>query len=193
MKRLEIDGGNARAELYELLSRAKIRYALAVDATTHPEHGNDSGTTAGLEIFQATYNAVSFFKWEGHLPSFDELPSDPAEEMVLPFPIFISLEHFLKSAGSVSLASWKELRTGNREIDAAIISWPNTILRGTPEKLKFLFEIFSAYAGQPVEKPILSQQRVRAAQLLVIGQYLLNRELIKIGQPPHGKIITLQQ
>lgn len=183
-QRLEIDGGSARAELYGLLSETRILYALAINATVrHETDLTNLGTIAGHEIFRATYDAISSYKWGDGLPTFDDLSEEKeVTAAVLPYPILISLAYFLDSAQTVCLKSWK-FRTGNPDIDRAIVAWPNAILWGTPAKMRFFYDLFASYEGFPTEKPLLSNGRTRAVQLLMVGRYLLERELKKIGRP----------
>ncbi|OGD71394.1 hypothetical protein A3A84_03010 [Candidatus Collierbacteria bacterium RIFCSPLOWO2_01_FULL_50_23] len=184
MKQFEINGGNARAELYGLLSKTRILYSLAINATTRRGSDlTDLGAIAGHEIFRATYDAVSACKWGDGLPTFDDLSEEKeATAAVLPYPILIALAYFLDSAQTVCLKSWR-FRTGNPDIDRAVVAWPNAILWGTPAKMRFFYDLFASYEGFPTENPLLSNGRTRASQLLMVGRYLLERELKKIGQP----------
>ncbi len=174
-----IDGHKSHAEVYTLLSEAKVLYLEALSHTT----GNISGpkdlkTPAGQAVFKATLDALTHYKKEGALPLL----------AVLPPPILVAMAYLLDQDTYISL-SQLEVTTGHPDYDNTIIPWSNTLLWSLPAKQRFFYELLEMYSGlSSTRKPLLSQGRVRAAQLLALGNYLISREIKKIGQPPLTQI-----
>ena len=187
---LTTEGGpEAHAEIHQLLSNGIFQFDQAIEATA--VHGNAAVTEAGVEagytIFDATLTTLSHFHVEGNLPTFGDDWGTDANGVVFPLPILVAMAHFLDSTQMVSLKEYG-LSSGNRGLDSSVIHWSNTILWGLPAKRRFFYDLVEFYAGVRVENPLLSDNRLRAIQLLVVGCHLLREQLEKIGQPKEFKI-----
>lgn len=179
---LSINGPQNREIIYGYLTEAQIKFAIAARATAQPQNSDEQGVQAGSTIFHATYDALSFNKWEGRLPTTFEITDTGPSEQVLPYPVILAMAYFLDMDQTVCLKSWN-FHTGNPDIDRAIVSWPNSILWGIPAKMRFIHDLYDAYDGSPTTTPLLSNSRTRAVQLLTIGKELLNRQIKKIDKP----------
>ena len=188
-KELSTDSSKNHAELYALLSHAKHIYISALRGTIARSVDIDNpDVVAGATIFDAALSALSrdhsAYGLEGGLPILGEdLFGDTTDAAILPPPMFVAMAFFLDQARPISL-TYLNLPTGNTRFDHTLLDWPNTILRDHSAKRRFFFEFLGSYTGTPTdEQPLLSDPRTRAVQLLAVGEYLISRELDRIGEP----------
>ncbi len=176
------------AELYAILSHAKHLYISALRGTIAQSDIDSPDVVAGATIFDATLSALSrdhaVYGLEGGLPILGEdLFGDDTDAAILPPPIFVAMAFFLNQPTPISLTHLN-IPTGNTRFDHVLLDWPHTILRDYSAKRRFFFEFLNTYTGTLTnEQPLLSNQRTRAVQLLAVGEYLISRELEKIGEP----------
>lgn len=186
---ISTDSSKNHAELYALFSHAKHTYISALRGTiAQPVQTDSPDVAAGATIFDATLSALSrghsAYGLEGELPVLGEdLFGDDTDASILPPPIFAAMAYFLDQAKPISLA-YLNVPTGNAGFDHVLLDWPRTILRDFSARRRFFFEFLNTYTGTPTdEQPLLSDPRTRAVQLLAVGEYLISRELEKIGEP----------
>ncbi len=185
-----IEGTRSQAELYGLLTEARIKFALALKATALDVALDNPGVDAGHEIFIAAYHSLADARWTRESQQQSGVwivTAETGQADVLHFPILHALDFFLDSEQTVCLASWR-FHTGNPNIDRAIVSWPRQILHDATSKKRFFFDLFTSYEGVPPEKPLLSNSRARAAQLLTVGRALIERQMKKVGEPKIARI-----
>lgn len=187
-------GSKNHAELFALLSYAKHLYLSALRGTIAPSADIDGpDVAAGATIFDAILTALSHYHfqgdWEVGLPNLGEqLFNGVTDAAILPPPIFAAMTYLLDQVRSVSLAQLN-VSTGSRVFDYTYLAWPRTILQGHQAQRRFYYEILDSYSGTPlVQPPILSDSRTRAVQLLAVGEFLIERELKRIGEPPIAQI-----
>lgn len=187
---LQKEGAIAHTELYGLLHQAELKFGQAVIATVNlrVREATDPGIEAGLSIFGTTLNALSHYHWVGNLPLIEDAPLAPSDEAILPPPILVALAYFLDTAQTVCLRQW-QLSSGQAEFDTAILFWPNTLLWSLSAKTRFFYDLSEYYASTPVENPLLSHNRIRAVQLLVVGRHLIKKEVEKIGLPTEYRVL----
>lgn len=187
---LTIEGGpETHAELFGLLTTADYKFRQAIQSSSLAlfRQTDDPGIKAGYDIFNATLNAISRFEWEGDLPTVGDDWETDTDGTIFPAPILVAMAHFLDTAQTICLNSY-HLSSGNHQQDTAIIHWPNTILWGLAAKRRFFYDLTEIFSGNPVDNPILTNNPTRALQLLVVGRYLLEEQLEKIGRPKEFKI-----
>jgi len=186
---LETDGREAHTEVYRLLSEANHQFGRAIE-DSHSSSFLDSslpGVESGCAIFDATFEVLAHYHSEGELPVIGTDLTEGTPATIAALPILVAMAHFLDTSQTVCLKSY-QLSSGNRHFDEAITYWPNTILWGLPAKKRFFYDLTELYAGTQVRYPLLSENRLRALQLLVAGRHLIERQLKKIGQPKKIKI-----
>jgi len=185
---LSTDPSRNHAGLYALLSHAKHLYLSALRGTIAESNIDSPDVVAGATIFDATLSALSrdhaAYGLESGLPILgEELFGDTTDAAILPPPMFVAMAYFLDQARPVSL-TYLNVPTGSARFDHTLLDWPHTVLRDHSAKRRFFFEFLNTYTGTPTdEQPILSDPRTRAVQLLAVGEYLISRELGKIGEP----------
>ncbi len=186
---LEKDGPQAHTEIYSLLSEIDYRFSQAIEGSRTSSFLDASrpGVESGCSIFDATYESLAHFQSEGDLPTVGTDLTEGAPVTIASLPILVAMAYFLNSAQVVNLKSF-HLTSGNRLYDEAIAHWSNTILWGLPAKKRFFYDLTELYADIQVRYPLLSENRLRALQLLVVGHHLIERQLEKIGQPKEFKI-----
>ncbi len=97
------------------------------------------------------------------------------------------MAYLLDQETYVSL-SQLEVTSGHSDFDNAIVPWSNTILWSLPAKQRFFYDLLEMYSGISAKKPFLPAGRIRAAQLLALGNFLVSRHIEKIGPPPQTQI-----
>lgn len=185
-----IDGTRSQAELYGLLTEARIKFALALKATALDAALDSEGVDAGHEIFISAYHSLADSRWASEYQQHSGVwivSAETGQTDVLHFPILHALDFFLDTQQTVCLASWR-YHTGNPNLDRAIVSWPRQILHDATSKKRFFFDLLTSYEGVPPEKPLLSNSRARAAQLLTVGRELIERQMKKVGEPKIARI-----
>jgi hypothetical protein len=186
---LSVDGRQTHTELYAVLSEAKSLYLEALrDTITDIFDSAQLKTPAGQTVFRATLNALTHSKKVGSLPLLgQELFDNSGHMAVLPSPILVALSYFLDSEQYISL-SQLEVTSGHPDFDNAVIPWSNTILWSLPAKQRFFYELLEMYSGFVPQNPLLGAGRIRAAQLLSLGNFLVAAHLKKIGPPAQSQI-----
>lgn len=181
-----VDGRRTHAEMYAVLSEAKSLYLEALRDTI--ADSANLKIPAGQTVFKATLNALAHSKKAGDLPLLgQELFDHSGDNAILPPPILVALAFFLDSRQYISL-SQLEVTCGHPDFDDAIIPWSNTILWSLPAKQRFFYELLEMYSGLATQKPLLGSGRIRAAQLLALGNFLISRQIEKIGLPSQSQI-----
>lgn len=181
-----VDGRRTHAQLYAVLSEARSLYLEALrDTTTDSAHLK---IPAGQTVFRATLNALTHSKKVGSLPLLgQEVFDNSGHNAILPPPILVALAYFLDSEQYISL-SQLEVTSGHPDFDDAIIPWSNTILWSLPAKQRFFYELLEMYSGLSPQNPLLGAGRIRAAQLLALGNFLVSHQIEKIGPPAQSQI-----
>lgn len=177
---------SAHTEVYSLLTEASRQFQKAILDSRGQYYLNpsQSGVIAGRTIFEATRRTLSYYQSEGNWPVITDLV-DPTE-IVLPHLILTAFNYFLESP-TICLKSLG-LPSGSPLFDNRIVHWSNTLLWEISAKKRFFEHLTAIYSRPQAKDSPLSDTRLRALQLLVVGNAIVKKQLEKIGQPKESKI-----